>query len=505
MRRATGSLRFLATLGAGALALGAGLGCSSDDPSEGSGGGGGAAPEATALVERGAAGVTIREVAIYQGVRRSLVDGGVLSPSDVPIVAGRDAVVRVFYNVTRDVYDGSEVTARFTWDDGETVEVTKRLGLSSQEDNLVSTFHIEIPAARVTAGPLDLKVELVQQREVPAEEAEAPDPAPVVWSSGGAIEVEGDAKPFRVVLVPVQYQADGSGRLPDTSPGAVEAYRSRIKTLYPVSDVEVTVRSPMTWGGQIDASGDGWGALLDSIMDLRGRDAPADDVYYYGVFLPEEDFGGYCRAGCVLGLTYLNDQPTQTGSIDLRMAIGVGYLDYAPDTAAHELGHAHGRGHAPCGGPQGVDRNYPYEYGTIGVWGLEPGSLLQHSPSETDFMGYCHNTFTSDYTYSAIFDRMQSTKSALRAGKLEPVSALRVGIDQDGNVTSHGMTQVDMRTGGAAVPATITGASGLRAPSEARVLRYDHLPGATILLPGVDESARRVELVVDGRPLVLSL
>ena len=40
------------------------------------------------------------------------------------------------------------------------------------------------------------------------------------------------------------------------------------------------------------------------------------------------------------------------------------------DTAAHELGHSHGRNHAPCGmglDPSSIDPAYPHDGGKIGV------------------------------------------------------------------------------------------------------------------------------------------
>ena len=52
---------------------------------------------------------------------------------------------------------------------------------------------------------------------------------------------------------------------------------------------------------------------------------------------------------------------------------------------------------------------------------------------------------------------------------------------------------------------SLTRATGARDTVEARVLAFDHLPGATVLIPGVDGTVRRIELVVDGRPVTLQL
>lgn len=504
-RRRTGVFGFLASLAAASMLVGA-AGCGDDSSGAGGGGGAGGAPAATVEVERAASGVSLNEVAIYQGVRRTLMRGGAIVPSTVPMVAGRPAVVRAFYAVGPD-HDRQEVTARLTWGDGETMEITRRLGISSFENDLSTTLNFEIPAERMVPGAVEVKVEIVQKRQVPAEEADVAEPtSPARWSSTGELEVRGDGSPLKVVLVPYRYDADGSSRLPDTSEATVESYRATLDQLYPVSGVEVTVREPVSWPDTIEPGGDGWGEILDATYDLRGRDAPADDVYYYGIFNPADDFHGYCRQGCVLGLTYLNDRPAQTGSIDLQMAIGIGYAEAAPDTAAHEIGHSMGRSHAPCGGPQGVDPAFPYAGGTIGVYGIDPRTLEVHSPAETDMMGYCNNTWVSDYTWTALFDRMDGSGLFARSAPVEPVQALRLRVDEQGHVTARGTTRFDPRTApGRAVTTSVTHASGARTSVDARVLEFDHLPGATVLVPVVDGSVRRVELVVDGRPLTLEL
>src|SRR5690606_12779910 len=158
--------------------------------------------------------VYVSEVVLYQGVRRPLMLDGAVVDSSVPIVAGRDAVVRVFYAKDRD-YDNGEVTARLTWNGGPPMEVTGRLGIASVEGDLATTFVFDVPGELATAGPLAVKVELVQRREMLAAEVPAPEaPSPARWSSAGAIEVRGDSTPFRVKLVPYRYDADGSGRLP---------------------------------------------------------------------------------------------------------------------------------------------------------------------------------------------------------------------------------------------------------------------------------------------------
>ena len=114
-----------------------------------------------------------------------------------------------------------------------------------------------------------------------------------------------------------------------------------------------------------------------------------------------------------LGVTLLNDEPADIGNPQLRIAIGVGFESRAADVAAHELGHSHGRGHAPCGPggslPDGIDPAYPYDDGVIGVHGHDfyEDELLDPSES-TDIMGYCDDQWVSDYQYRALHERGQN-------------------------------------------------------------------------------------------------
>jgi hypothetical protein len=74
----------------------------------------------------------------------------------------------------------------------------------------------------------------------------------------------------------------------------------------------------------------------------------------------------------------------------------------------HELGHAHGRFHAPCN-VQDPDLRYPYPNAAIGVWGYDQRSDEFYQPTRKDMMSYCPeprwSAWISDYTYQALLER----------------------------------------------------------------------------------------------------
>ena len=82
-----------------------------------------------------------------------------------------------------------------------------------------------------------------------------------------------------------------------------------------------------------------------------------------------------------------------------------------PMVAAHELGHAIGRKHAPGGGTENVDGDYPYEDGRLGQTGFNPYTMTAHphfneqtNAYTRDVMAYGNQRWISDYTWKKLFD-----------------------------------------------------------------------------------------------------
>jgi len=441
-----------------------------------------------------AAGVSINEIAIYQGVKRTLVLEGETVDSESPLIAGRDALVRVFVSTDGD-YNDEEVVGRLTLGD-ETLEVTmERLSESSRNHRMETTLNFEIDGDLI-GSTLDWSVDIVQSGGSSSNESAR-------FPADGTVttEIEGRANRLRLVIAPFSYEFDGSGRLPDLSETQIARIRDRFLGMYPVSDVQIRVRDPEPWFGELGADGSGWTGPGFQLFQYRDQDGESDDAYYYGMFNPAETVGEYCGfGGCLLGVTLLNDEPEDVGNVSLRIALGVGFAEGAPDTAAHEIGHSHGRPHSPCGPPGNIpadiDPDYPHDGGTIGVWGYDITTGELHDPDEaTDFMGYCDDAWVSDFTWDKLHRRGTNVNASPQV--VGEFAYDMFEVHEGGARYVRGVVR-DHPVSGQPVEATAFSGEHPRAVS-ARYVGWDHLPGGVLMVPRGDLPTDRVEAVVHGR------
>jgi hypothetical protein len=287
-----------------------------------------------------------------------------------------------------------------------------------------------------------------------------------------------------VTLVPVRYDADGSGRLPDTSPAQLQRYEDLFYAMYPITDIDIVVRSQaLAWDSTVSSNGNGWNNLLDAVANLRNNDNAAFNNYYYGIFEPAGSANNYCGGGCVAGLGFLGG-PSDDWS---HSAIGLGFSgDMAAETAVHELGHNHGREHAPCGGVSGADGSYPYSGAGIGTWGYNILTGQLYDPSDhVDMMSYCNPTWISDYNFENIFDRVQYVNSAANIYIPEEVrnrTYTRARVEPDGTITWLDEVTLERPPVGELTPVTVDTQSGPVATS-ASFIRYDHIDGGVLFIP----------------------
>lgn len=449
------------------------------------GGGGGSKPQPTN--DPLAQNIAVTEVAVLQAVKIDVMkDGQAVSSGarNAGVVANRDALIRAYVQGS----NSSPITGELVLQlNGQTIDVikdTKSPSGSSSDASLSSTFNFEVPGKDLPEG-VTYSVALSD----PNGAARTSQPVDARWPRDGSQQDLGAASTgdrLRIQIVPVQYNADGSGRVPDTSQAQLARYENAFYQIYPTQKVEVTVHAPFAFAQAIDPQGSGWQEVLQALIGLRQQDNPADNVYYMGVFDPSATFGGYCGNGCVAGLCGVGSSP---GDASVRACAGIGYSgSEAGLTAAHEVGHAHGRSHSPCGGASGVDPNYPYSGASTGVWGWDIVNHKLIDPGQyTDIMGYCSPLWISDYTYKALFERVQYVNGAhmvLGTHFPTPQPYRFVTIDGSGNAKWGQPTRLNDEPMTAKHTVTLLDQSGAIVGSATGAYwQYDHLPGGFMLVP----------------------
>lgn len=106
-------------------------------------------------------------------------------------------------------------------------------------------------------------------------------------------------------------------------------------------------------------------------------------------------------------------------------------------TMAHELGHNLSLKHAPCGGAALQDPHYPSGDGSIGAWGYDTrhGELVL--PRRRDLMSYCSQRWVSDFHFAKAL-RYRAVREAADAARaaVRPVRSLLLwgGVDAGGRL-----------------------------------------------------------------------
>jgi hypothetical protein len=196
------------------------------------------------------------------------------------------------------------------------------------------------------------------------------------------------------------------------------------EAVYPIPSVTITNFVTMTYDedvkSDINDGCDKLGDLKDAVADMRGD---SDDIVY-GLFNSGLDTGSV--GGCGGG------------------GVAVGRIG-AQGTAAHEIGHALGRQHAPCDNvtrcaePINTDDNYPdysgFDSDSIGEFGFDtrssPGSVKDPSVAH-DMMGYSGSRWISPYTYKALMSRIPETFAGASAGFAASSTATRERAEDRG-------------------------------------------------------------------------
>lgn len=324
---------------------------------------------------------------------------------DIPLIAGRSALLRVFFTGDKMSFYRPRPLATF-YQDGAPIHEMRldpavdRIPTEPEEGRLDRSFNGVVPG-RVVQPRVELVVELDPDGAVPA-----------VSGSDRRVPAEGRLRldvltvpPMELTVVPVVHSADSEAILTwvegitETSPGM-----EFVRSILPIGELELTVNEPYRTTADLSTAA-GWLGLLREISVLRLTERRSD-YYYAAVAAPPN--------APLKGLGYIG------------LPVGVGIPDL--DTFAHELGHNMGLRHAPCGVAVNPDPDFPYEDGSIGVFGYETrgGNTQMVDPAEYwDLMTYCDPSWISDYHFiKAMEFRREHESLVLRSVDPEPTLLL---------------------------------------------------------------------------------
>ena len=337
----------------------------------------------------------------------------------VPLVAGRNGFLRVFAVANQANSVTPEVRARFYRAGAliQTLTIAAPNGsvptdTANSQATLSRTWNAALPASLLQPG-LDIVLDVDPTNTVP--EASDTDNSYPAGGTPLSLNVQTVAT-LDLRLVPILRTADNStGNV--TAANAAQ-FADQTVRMHPLGAVNVDVRAAYTYSdtAQIQ-SGDGngvWLRILSQMNTLQAAEGGTRN--YYGVIAVPYGSGiaGY-------------------GYVPGRAAVGWDKLPSASGVAAHELGHNFGRSHAPCGGVSSSDPNYPYAGGVIGQWGYDMTAGTLKAPTTTDLMGYCSNTWISDYTYVGVMTR-RGPAAAIQVGAVREPSLIVWGRIRDGEV-----------------------------------------------------------------------
>lgn len=397
-----------------ALGLFFAAGCSDYAPE--AGGGPGSARDADAAPPK----VNVTKVVLNQGVDVPLLVGSKVAPAGrMPAVAGRAGILRVFVDAPNDEEsERRKLKARLKLEGSEVskIDVDARIEKASTDGDLDSTINFEIPA-----GVLDAETKF--SIEFRAADAKSWTKANTTRFPKAPIAVGAkEADEFEVRVLPVTLD----GKAPRLDATALQELGNAMTTMMPLSSARLSVAAPIAFDGSravtTDAEGLSAGGIFHALDMVRARHfadtAVAPKVVYLGIVCPPiTSDGGYDQSfGEASGVAYAGlDVGSGGDAIVGGFCPDAGFDDPATrlwdlQTAVHELSHAIGLDHAPCGEPDLIDQAFPYPNGQTGTWGYDILTKQLHDPSRsTDIMGYCENVWVSDYSFARMFGYFSGT------------------------------------------------------------------------------------------------
>jgi Metallo-peptidase family M12B Reprolysin-like len=354
----------------------------------------GPATQSATIISGGTTSATVNYSPQSSGSLNLCIDGLYLTQStqtytgSVPLVQNRDGYLRVFVIANQANAAAPAVHLRLFNGSLPVWQTTilapgPSVPTSVDEGSLSKSWNVAVSGTLIQPG-LRIEAEVDPAPGIIDESSEADN----VFPAAGPLATTVRAVPtLNITLVPIVQS--GSGLQGNVS--NPDAFLAAAKKMHPLDAVNVAVRAPVTTSTDLEADGTGWATVLGELNAIRtGTDHSSR--YYYGVAKVAYTSG-------VAGIAYVS-----SGSATARAALGWDDLPSGATVAAHELGHNWARNHAPCGGPTGLDNQYPRADGSTGVYGLDVASAILKPPTSGDIMGYCDPKWISDYTYKAVLN-----------------------------------------------------------------------------------------------------
>ena len=332
----------------------------------------------------------------------------------VPLVAGEDALLRVFVTATR-ATDKSLPPVRATfYRNGTETYVVGISGKSASipnevtEGDLAASVNAEIPGRVVQPG-----LEMVIDIDLQGTLGSSPDVTKRIPKSGRlAIDVR--AMPvFDLTVIPFLWSPAPDSSIEELTRGMAQdpeghSLLGDTRTLLPIGELDVKAHASV-----LSSTNNAYD-LLRETKAIRAMEGASG--HYMGMM------AGNITGGAA-GVAHLSGR--------------VSFSGVNASTIAHELGHNLSLSHAPCGATAYLDPSFPETNGSIGAWGYDfrgDGRLVP--PNRRDLMSYCSPKWISDYHFTnALSFRLRTAATGgLSSLASAPARALLLwgGVDASG-------------------------------------------------------------------------
>ena len=326
----------------------------------------------------------------------------------VPLVADRDALLRVFVTASRATEQGIPLMRAHFYVDGTRVHTETIPGKSTpiptevDEGSLAKSANAEVPGRIVQPG-LEMVIEVDPEGTLD-EDLGVPGRIP----DEGRLALEVHSMPlFDLTLIPFLWQPNPDSSVLGATVEMVEDQTDHellrvTHDLLPIGDMEVSGHPP------VEISSNNAYDILDQVEIIRAMEGASG--HYMGLM-----------AGEVTGAAGLAQRPGRASFAVLHDTV-----------IAHELGHNLSLLHAPCGGALANDPGFPHPDAMVGSWGFDYRNQTLVPPTNFEIMSGCKPQWISDYFFTNAIRFRATSGDADRASGPRRSLLLWGGLDEEG-------------------------------------------------------------------------